>query len=236
MEIITILGDSLDMPRLNESILYKDTYAYKLNNMLGSDYLVINRSRRANTILEQANRQNINDDILSSESEYFIIHLGIVDCAPRLFSKKENKILSYIKPGRIARYIVKVKSHYRYFFTKNFPKVYVSLTHFKEKYNFIVDLIINKTPCKKIFIVNIAKTNKKNEKRSYNFNSNICDYNNIIYDIYEKYENYIELIDFYKMTEENPNLLLDEGIHITKKAHSILSNILYKKIINSEKI
>jgi len=90
MEIITILGDSLDMPRLNENILYKDTYAYKLDSLLGNDYLVINRSRRANTILEQANRQNINDDILSSESEYFIIHLGIVDCAPRLFSKKNT--------------------------------------------------------------------------------------------------------------------------------------------------
>ena len=98
---------------------------------------------------------------------------------------------------------MKVKLRYRYFFTKNFPKVYASLTHFKEKYN---------------------------------FNSNTCAYNNVIYAIYEKYENYIELIDFYKMTEENSNLLLDEGIHITKKAHSILSNILYKKIINSEKI
>ena len=33
------------------------------------------------------------------------------------------------------------------------------------------------------------------------------------------------------MTEENSNLLLDDGIHITKEAHNILSQILYRKII-----
>jgi len=235
MEIITILGDSLDMTRLSENIYYKDTYAYKLNNFLEKEYFVINRARRTNTILKQTISYNISNDILCYKSKYTIIHLGIVDCAPRLFSEKERRILHYIKPKKIANYIIKVKSHNRYFFTKNFPKVYVNLETFKLKYNFLVDQIINKTQFKKIFIINIAKTNKKNERRSYNFNSNICTYNNVIYDIYKKYKNHIQLIDFYKMTEENPNLLLDDGIHITKEAHNILASILYKKIINGEK-
>lgn len=33
------------------------------------------------------------------------------------------------------------------------------------------------------------------------------------------------------MTEENLNLLLNDGIHITKEAHDILSHILYRRII-----
>ena len=44
------------------------------------------------------------------------------------------------------------------------------------------------------------------------------------------------MIDFYKMTEENSNLLLDDGTRLTKESHNILSRILYKNIINWEKI
>jgi lysophospholipase L1-like esterase len=229
-KVITVLGDSLAMLRAEYNILLNDIYSFKLAEKLRQDYLLVNKARRANIITEQTNKQFMYDEVLNNNTDIFIIALGICDCAPRIFSRKQEHILRSFLPAIVSKYIIKIKSRYRYFFTKNFPQTWVSLECFKVKYEYLVQKILEQSNYVKIYIINIADTNNENNNRSYGFRENILKYNAVLENIANKYSRNIEIIDFYTLTQEKPELLLDDGIHITKDAHDLLAEILYTKI------
>ena len=105
---IVIVSDSLSMPRPSEqpiSLLYEETYPYLLKKQLNNEYEIINRGRRSNTVIDQCNDQNIFDDILYFYPKFVVVHLGICDCAPRLFSKRFGKyIIGNIRPAFLRNY------------------------------------------------------------------------------------------------------------------------------------
>src|SRR4030042_4022387 len=104
MHNITIIGDSLPMVYAKYVLSYKNTYPYLLQTLLGPcQYHVVLRSRRRNHVLTQSLRDNLDDDILYNDSEYIIIHLGIVDCAPRTFSLLEDRILYVLMQPRVLK-------------------------------------------------------------------------------------------------------------------------------------
>ena len=219
MNIITILGDSLSMARDNSGIGYKNTYSYLLNKNIGGSFLVLNKAKRTNTVVNQSLRQHIIDDILTTEAIYYVIQLGIVDCAPRIISIFEKRILKLIKITWITKSYIKLKSNNREFFTKYFKRTYVPIDIFEQKYRFILKTIESLPNVEKIILINIADTNQKNKSRSFNFESNILKYNKVIEQIADSNNLRIELVDLYSMTKNDPSLLLEDGIHISKKAH-----------------
>jgi lysophospholipase L1-like esterase len=235
MENITIIGDSLSMVYAKYGLSYKNTYPYLLQTLLDPcKYHVISRSRRRNHVLTQSLRDNLDDDILYNDSQYIIIHLGIVDCAPRTFSLLEDRILYVLMQAPVlkwlANFVTKFKSKHRRFFTKNFPQVYVTKPDFKEKYELILNEIKSKVHPKKVFLLNIADTNDENKRRSYNFEKNILEYNEVIADLARKNAGFCELIDVFGLTKSKKEFLLDDGIHLGKEAHEALAKILYEKI------
>lgn len=230
-KIVTVLGDSLAMLRAECNIMLKDIYAYKLAQKLGQEYFVVNNARRANTITEQTGKQLMYDEVLNNNTDIFIIAIGICDCAPRIFSKKQEYILRNLLPNKISKYIIAFKSKYRYFFTKNSPKTWVSLDNFKMQYMNLIEIILNDCKSKKVYLINIADTTEKNNSRSYGFRENISKYNAVLDNIATKYNQNVEVIDFHDITKKNPKLLLEDGIHITTEAHDVLTKILYEKIV-----
>lgn len=216
---IVFIGDSLAMPRFE--IALEHTYPYLIGKEGKNE--VISRNKRANTSISQNNAQNILDDVVFLTPDIVVIHLGIVDCAPRLFTKKQNYLLSKIKI--LNKYIIKFFSDNRFFFTKYNPKVYVN----KNEFSINITSLIKK--CKKynvskIYLLNISDTSLKNKKKSFNFNENIINYNSILDDISKK-EN-IPLIDLYScITSE---MLLEDGIHLNRLGHRKVFEELEKKI------
>lgn len=232
MNIITILGDSLSMARIEDGISYKDTYSFLLSEYLKTDYLVLNKSKRGNTTKNQINSQNIYDDIITTNSEYFIIQIGIVDCAPRIISMKEKVILRYLFSEKIQNIYIGFKSKYRRFITRNFPKTYVSLDAFNNNYEILLNKIFEQKEVKKVIIINIADTNFVNKKRSFNFDKNITDYNKVIDSFVKKFKNKIDIIDLFSLTKDDEEILLADGIHISKYAHNLIAKKI-KKILNT---
>lgn len=232
MNIITILGDSLSMARIENGISYKDTYSYLLSEYIKKDYLVLNKSKRGNTITNQISIQNIYDDVITTNSEYFIIQIGIVDCAPRIISMKEKVILRYLFSEKIQNIYIGFKSKYRRFITRNFPKTYVSLDVFKDNYIHLIEIILKQSNVKKIVVINIADTNLKNKNRSFGFENNIISYNQVISKLQKKYKSKVELIDLFSISK-NKNIILDDGIHIKPDAHIVLANEIKKVLFNS---
>ena len=227
--IITVLGDSLSMARVEEGISIRDTYPFQLNELLGKDFYVVNRSKRGNTSVVQSSTQNLYDDIETSESKVIIIQIGICDCSPRIISKYERVVLKYVLPKTIARIYIKVKSKYRYFFTKYLPMTYVSRALFEQCYEKILSSSLKLDGIVKVIVINIADTNLKNKNRSFNFAKNILKYNSIILKLVES-KNNIYLYDLHTKTKDRPELLLSDGIHIGSNSHEIISKDLAKCI------
>ncbi len=231
--IITIVGDSLSMVRPQADIDYVDTYEYKLQNYLGSDFHVIQRSKRLNDVNVVA--ESLEDDVLNNNSKFVILHVGIVDCAPRLFSRNVYLFFNFISRYPILRKIVstiiKFKSRNRRFWTRICPKTYVSKDVFHERLEFIINQIKERTNSH-VIIINIADTNNRNKKRSYNYDKNIKEYNSIIKEIILKNKKNCELIDFYNIIQNwnKDKLLLDDGVHISKEAHDLIARLLCQKI------
>ncbi|MDY9922949.1 SGNH/GDSL hydrolase family protein [Methanobacterium sp.] len=234
MKLITIVGDSLSMVRPWDGILYKDTYVYKLQELLNNNYIIIHYSERANNILLEYNRVVGQDGMLYSQPDIIIIHLGIVDCAPRLFSQQKHQILNFLSSltifNSITSFYMQFKSKHRRFFTKNFPKTYVPIEIFKDKFEYLINEIRKNTNAK-VLIINIADTNKINKARSYGFEKNILEYNQILEDLVNDNKDICSLINFFELTNLNKHLILEDGIHLSKMGHEILAKILFKKII-----
>lgn len=231
IKTITILGDSLSMNRSEADIMLSDTYGVLLSKLLSNNYYINNRSRRGNTVNEQLKFQNIYDDIETTKSDYYIIQLGIVDCAPRIFTKQESDFIRDFLPGFCQKVIINFFSKHRKFLTKHFPKQYTKYDDFVDKYKQIVSTIKMSSDVKKIFIFTIANTTKENNLKSYNFSNYILKYNEFLYDLIKK-ETKCEVIDLFNLTKENNSLLLEDGIHISKKCHEIIAEQLFSKISN----
>ena len=234
MNIITILGDSLSLARSENGIFFKQTYSYLLNKKFNGEYLFLNKSKRGNTTKNQINPQNIYDDIITTNSKYFIIQIGIVDCSPRIISMKEKVILRYFFSEKIQNIYIGFKSKYRRFITRNFPKTYVSLDDFNDNFELLIQTILKQTDVKKIALINIADTNNGNKYRSYGFENNIINYNQVISTLQKKFKSKVELIDLFSLSKNN-NIILDDGIHITREAHIIIANEIEKVLFKSSK-
>lgn len=235
MDVITIVGDSLSMDRPLEGIQYKDTYVFKLQLLLGSGYHVVNYSERTNTVLKESTKISYSQGMLFSDPKLIIFHLGIVDCAPRIFGPREYSILelfsslSVVFRKPIGLYIL-TKSKFRRFFTKYFPKTYVSNEMFKKTMNLLIQEIKKNTNAK-VFIINIADTNKKNKFRSYNFQKNIYTYNEILESLVNENRDLCTLINIFELSKNNQEkFLLDDGIHLSPYAHDAISKLLFQKI------
>lgn len=208
---ITILGDSLSMPRKKDGIAYENTYSCMLKNY---NFDVINRSRRANDTSKQCELLNISDDILDYDSDIYIIHLGIVDCAPRVFTRRESKVISLL-PNFFRKLILKFVSKFRRIITKYRKITYVNSKKFQENLDFILKYLRNK----KVILINILDTNELNIERSFGFDTNIKNYNKII-ESFKKNEN-ITLIDSNSLPCSKK--LIEDGIHISKEMHKCLA-------------
>lgn len=206
---IVIIGDSLAMPRYEVPL--EETYPYLLNKVWKNCEIIV-RNRRANTTKSQVSSQNILDDIIFLKPQIVIIHLGIVDCAPRLFTKIEQLILSKLK--WVNKFIISFFSKYRFFFTKINPKVYVNKKEF-HKYSLKLIQECKKNGVENILVLNICDTTSENKKKSFNFENIICEYNNILNNVIK--EENVLLIDINSIIKED--MLLTDGIHLNQIGH-----------------
>ena len=216
---ILLLGDSLGMPTGKDEITYEDTYPYLLSQKL-NNFEVISRHRRTNDTSKQLVYQAIFDDIEMINSNYMVVHLGIVDCAPRVFSRFQNAAIGVL-PNIITKHVLNFISKHRYTITRLFPKTYVS----KQMYNSNLEKFvqISKEHNITLIFIEILQTSEANNRKSYNFKKNIMEYNKVLESIIMKYN--IKLIKY-----DSKNYLLDDGIHITKEANMYLADEISKLI------
>lgn len=223
---VIIFTDSLGRPRPDlkvNSTVYEDVYGYKLKKALGSEHevdLLYIESLDTYDAIFWSQRM-----VAYRKPDIVILHIGINDCAPRIFKKGSKPIIFNRHFKKISfnighRFIEK----YRYHITKFLKRTYTSKKDFKKNLNDIVNEAKMYNRDVVYYAISIALPSEKLKRRSYNYEVNVLEYNEILKSIFK--ENYIEVNDLL----DRDKLLIEDGIHLTPQAHSLLAEEILKKI------
>ncbi|MGP1717949.1 MAG: SGNH/GDSL hydrolase family protein [Methylophilus sp.] len=226
MNKVLIIGDSLSMVRPDQDIKHEDIYAYLLQQELNNDgynYFVLNASCRANSSQNAVSTNFLCETLDSIKPDLIVYFLGIVDCMPRLFGRYQRLLIRAMMSVKLLRIlgklIISYHSRNRYLFTQRKLIQFVPIDSWKEN----LEKFVEKTSCKIVF-VNIPHPGKQLQTRNFEIEKIIKDYNNCLNVIAEN--NNAIVLNFYNETFKRPDLLLDDGYHITKNAHQWLTKEL----------
>lgn len=206
---IQIIGDSLSLHRKDEGVAYKDTYPH----ILSKKYEVIHSSGYGKTTRDKVN--------IEPDCKYIIVHLGLVDCFPRLYSNRTKRSLDYF-PGQLRKSITFIFSHYRFYVTRMFQRVTTESDDFNYNMRKLLH-VINMSGAKPI-IIDIVNISDTVAKRNFNANENIERYNNYLCRICFAFD--CSRVRLHYMTKHHPEMLHTDGQHLSKIGHIVLAGLI----------
>lgn len=210
---ILIVGDSTALPR--EEVNYCNTWVYLLKKEL-TNYTIENVSKWGETTNSLIGREKLewyNPNII-------ILQLGICDCAPRLLTKLERKILSYLPPKTVAVYVSIIKTIRK----KSIDRATVDSDAFMENINRYISRA-EKLNVEKIIIIGILNSGKKYQMKNPSIQNSIDIYNNILLECTNK-SNIITFLEMNLPENEVDEITIEDGFHYNDKGHKLI----YEKI------
>ena len=214
---IVIISDSLGLPRPHvaprERTEYEDVYGYRLRRKL-----------RCRAEVEICYFISLDTDVALRKAEcqigfrrpdIVILHLGINDCAPRVFKRGSRFIIFRPWFPPLGRHLVLGFVHrYRGFLTRYVfrGRVYVPESRFRDNLLGIMDKVYPYSPHCQFFALSIAQTRTEVDQRSYGFNTNVARYNAILREVFGG--NYVDLNTLLGGDPET--CLISDGIHLTR--------------------
>lgn len=230
---IVIFSDSLGRPHPElpdpERTEYEDTYGYKLRRRLAPAHEVeICYSGSMDSERAAANHLS-RDQVAFRRPDIVILHLGINDCAPRIFKKGQRHIIFRDWfPKRVRWAILRLIHRFRRPLTQYIfrGRVHVPIHEFQRNLHKIQEVIKNYSPSCHFLALSIVPTFPSLAQRSYNFNVNVARYNEVLHEVFG--EDYIDLETL--LGGEPEEYLVSDGIHLTPKSHAIIAEHLFKRI------
>ena len=229
------MADSLAMAREGETnIPFEATYPYLLDQWLRQRFqaaapMVIERGMRRRTIEYVLDEWYELVDL--RQAEVVIVHVGIVDCAPRVFLRRERQFVENLRPVFLRESILNNVHRHRRAIVNVRKKVYVPA----DRFNRLVGQVIERAKQSKLrslVMVNIVTPPAEMDERSPGFIKNVGVYNEIL----KSYANGegIHLIDLDRMIKEAGGVeqLTVDGIHINETGHIILAKELENHILS----
>lgn len=229
MQIVLVIGDSLACPRPWEGVGLRETYAYRLQEKLRSEYYVVNWAAGDNSSNRAASESFLRNFVRASDASYCIVQLGIVDCAPRLMSTMERVVIGITNrlPGMKAvnAAYIKFKARHRYKLTRWFPKTQVTLDQYRINMERLVDELLSLPEMKKVLLINTANAGHFLAEKSFGIDRNIRLFNEALLAIANEKPERVVIVDLYERTKEHPEWITSsDGHHILPTAHMWLAN------------
>ena len=229
MKKFLIVGDSLAMVRPKENVLFLDLYATKLARER-PELLVVNGGVRANSSKGILTESYFDEYVSALPPDHVVVHLGIVDCTPRIFHPLERLILDLIGRTKIGKKfsqkVIGFRSQRRFSYTKKKSLSLVSLVQFQANLRQFFAMIRSVNPAAEFTFVNIVHPGVKMVERNFGMLDQIEKYNQVLEA--EAQATGSKLIDFFSYTKCNPHVVLDDGYHISTEAHMYLYSELRK--------
>ncbi len=209
---ILILTDSLSLPRVvgKEEVLYEQTYPYLLKH-----------SRPEDEIVSVGIGGGTIEDIMRLVDYYKVfrpdlvfIQVGIVDAAPRAFTRLEMQILRKI---RLVGLLMKNKNLIK----KIRNKRYTSIKKFRRGIKSIENKILELNPKSRINFIGILPASTEYESSLRGITESIELYNKAL----QETGSYIDTSDFDTQVD-----VLDDHHHLSSSGHSKIADRLNKII------
>jgi lysophospholipase L1-like esterase len=223
---IIIFTDSLGRPRPDisdtEKTEYEDVYGYKLKKYFDNKHeieLIYIDSLDTDDAIYWSQRM-----VAFRKPDIVIFQFGLNDCVPRLFKKNSKSIIlnNFFKKITFNVFFLAM-SYFRRQITFLRRIVYVSKEKFFINLTTIKSEILKYNNSCKFIILSIAKSDKNN-LRSFNYNKNIDEYNNIFLEVFGQ-KNYIDVNSIL-----NQDDFISDNIHLSKKGHLKIYQVLKNKI------
>jgi lysophospholipase L1-like esterase len=232
---IVIMADSLAMAREGETnVPFEATYPNLLEQSLRRRFgsqspWVIERGMRRRTIEYVLDEWYELVDL--RKPEIVVIHVGIVDCAPRVFLRRERQFVENLRPAFLREAILSNVHRYRRAIVKTRKKVYVP----PDRFNALVGQVLARAKASKLrslVVVNIITPPAEMDERSPGFIENAGVYNQILKTHAEA--NGVHLIDIDRMIKEAGGVeqLTVDGIHLNETGHAMLANAIESHILS----
>jgi len=232
--LAVVIGDSLSMPRHDAGVEVDDTYLYLLQTWW--------RERYGEAIVWPITRGGVRLQDLAFEFQgYFlpyighnmidacIVHLGIVDCAPRPLPFVMRNSLSRVHPwirSKAAGFLHRNRQKLRGFgwsFRLTPPDKFTKL------YSDFIQLL--SLHCGRVYCVNIAPALEETYLHSPGLRENIVRYNEIIDKVASEIDS-VKVIDVFNKVQEDTNCYATTDIHITKEVHEWI----WQQIVEYEEV
>jgi hypothetical protein len=232
--LAVVIGDSLGMPRQQAGVKVNDTYLYLLQTWWCKRYgqaivwpLIRGGARLQDLVVEF--QGYFLPYIGHNKIDVCIVHLGIVDCAPRPLPFLMRSGLSQVHPwlrSKIANFLHRNRQRlsrvgwsFRLTSPNKFNKLYS---------NFLQLLSLQ---CGRTYCINMPPALEDTYLHSPGLKDSIVRYNEIINKVASEIDG-IKIIDVFSKFQQDPKYYVTQDLHITKEAH----NWIYQQITEYEAI
>jgi lysophospholipase L1-like esterase len=232
---ISILADSLALPRedVGGDEMLEVTYPFLLDQSLRARFgaaapLIFERGMRRRTIEYVIDEWN--EQVELKKPEVVIVHVGIVDCAPRVFLRREGAFVANIRFSWLRNRILKFTHDHRRRIVQFRRKVYVPLPRFER----LVQTVVQKareTNVQSLMFVNIIRPPESVEERSPGFQNNVIAYNRVLAE--QAKHSFVTLIDLNRIVEDagGSEKLTVDGVHLNEQGHVLLAEKLEQVLL-----
>jgi lysophospholipase L1-like esterase len=195
---ILLLTDSLSLPRFKPEVCkYVDTYPEHLKQKGYIVHQVSIGGATSGDILMQVNYHK------AFEPDYVFVQVGIVDCAPRFFTRLELEL--YRKLKKVGVVLMKIRKKRRKVYTYH-DGFRANISQIQKSYSEIP-----------VYFIGILPATESYEKLLPGITQNIKSYNNIL----SQTQHYISNDDF------DSSGIMSDGHHLNAKGHQLL----FEKIV-----
>lgn len=226
-KVVSIIADSLALPRHRKDgdTPYDKTYPWLLRKALGTEgFHFVEAGKRSRTILDVI--ADYDELVTLRRSRMLIAHVGLVDCAPRVFTPTERAFVSKL-PWIVRAPLLKVIKHMRpWFIDINKVTQWVPADQFRESCQNLITMARN-DGLSKILFISILQVNDLLESRSPGFSRCVNEHNAIILSLATS-DGFVEVLDINPLIEAhggNAALTVD-GMHLNNEGHRLLTEQL----------
>ncbi|NVC64601.1 hypothetical protein FC652_15910 [Vibrio sp. 05-20-BW147] len=210
MKRICILADSLAAPReddISDAARWPQVLFSRIEPV---EY--INRVKGASTTKKVKK-------LVGVEADIFIIQLGIVDCAPRLFTRFESKQLARL-PQSWREKIIKWAKENR---QSSAERAYVKPKRFEKNLNKILQIVNGSS----VIFIKIINPGQAMLKSNPSIQSQIDLYNSVI----EKMVSISNNVFIVTIPDESiEDITLDDGYHLNEQGHQVVANLVVNQV------
>jgi lysophospholipase L1-like esterase len=172
-----------------------------------------------------------NEQVELKKPQIVVVHVGIVDCAPRVFLRREASFVANIRFAGLRDRIFKFTHDHRRKIVEFRRKVYVPLPRFERHVREVVEKARG-TDVMSLIFINIIRPPDWVEERSPGFQSNVIAYNQVLQE--QTKHDFVSLIDFNRIVhdEGGPDALMVDGIHLNERGHMLLAQKLEDQVLS----